>query len=61
MGLTALNKLLTEGNEKQLAFNKAKKELEQWDNKFRQYFKSAYQEQEELIQSPKDLGDFYKE
>ena len=61
MKQTVLNKLLTEGNKKQLAFNRAKKEMDEWNNKFRQYFKGFYQEQQELIQSPKDEASFYKE
>jgi len=39
MGQSPLNKLLTEGVRKVAAFNKAKREIEQWDNKFRAYFK----------------------
>ena len=59
MKQTALNKLLVEGIKKQAAYNGAKRELDEWDNKFRQHLKGFYQESQELVQSPKDEDNFY--
>lgn len=55
MPQSQLNKLLTEGVKKMAAFNKAKREIEQWDNKFRAYINP------ELVMSPKDEPNHYKE
>ena len=58
MEQSQLQKILTEGLKKITAYNKAKRDLENWDDEFRAYLKTIYHNPE-LIQSPKDEPTFY--